>query len=415
MGFIKTFIRSADGSVSTIVAILAPVLFGVTALAIEVGRMNNAKSVAQAAGDAAAIAAARESTMAGSKLDVITALATETVERFVSGNVGQLKVQTATEVTNNPVEVRVTVSTDLQIPFGALFGRPAITISTLSVAQVIGKPNVCILGLDKGGAGIIHLGGSTTVLGNNCSAFSNSTDRAGISSAGGGKLSASTICSAGGFSGPLSSFMPQAISDCPTFKDPLIGRSAPQVAANCTGKAKKINGASVTLQPGTYCGGLTIGNHSSVTLAPGIYVIKDGPFEVGTKSTLTGSGVGLYFTGENSSIRFKNDSNISLRAPVDGPMAGLLAFSDRGQSATTEYVINSENARVLVGTIYLPNGHLVIDSPKTVGDLSEYTAIVAREVEFRQGNVVLNTDYGRTDVPVPEGIGSLGQPVALYR
>ena len=226
-------------------------------------------------------------------------------------------------------------------------------------------------------------------------------------------MTASTICSAGGFSGPVSSFMPRAVSDCPSFKDPLAGRSVPPVSAKCTEKARKIDGVSTTLEPGTYCGGLTIANKANVTLAPGIYVIKDGPFEVGTKSTLTGTGVGLYFTGENSSIRFKNESNITLRAPVSGPMAGLLVFSDRAQAATTEYVINSENARVLVGTIYLPNGHLVIDSPKTVGDLSEYTAVVAREVEFRRGSVVFNTDYGRTDVPVPEGIGSMGQPVAL--
>ena len=138
MSTIKKFCQSCGGSISTIVAILAPVLFGLAAIAVEVGRMNDAKSVIQSAGDAAALAAARESTMAGSDIGLITALATETVERFVSANTSRIKAQSTTEVSNSPIEVRVTVSTKLQMPFGALLGRPSITISTLSVAKVLG-------------------------------------------------------------------------------------------------------------------------------------------------------------------------------------------------------------------------------------------------------------------------------------
>lgn len=395
-------------------ALAAPVLLGVTGTAIEIGRLYHAKSVMQAAGDAASLAGARALSLAGHDTAIVSVVTRNSVERFVTANAGDLVVKSTAVISREPIEVRVIVEAGVDLPLGSFLGKPKTQLTTESVTRVLGKPNLCILGLDNTEPSTILLGRTAKVTGNNCSAFSNSTDGAGITSVGGGELTASTICSAGGFSGPLSNFRPRAMSDCPGFNDPLATRSAPPVGP-CVHNQKKISGMSITLQPGVYCGGLTIANKSDVTLAPGMYVIKDGPFEVGTGSRLIGNGVGLYFTGTNSMIRFKNDSEIVLRAPVDGPLAGLLVFSDRAQSADTSYVINSENARVLVGTIYIPNGQLVIDSPKAVGDLSEYTALVARQIDFRQGNVVLNTDYGRTNVPVPEGIRAIGQSAALYK
>jgi hypothetical protein len=60
---------------------------------------------------------------------------------------------------------------------------------------------------------------------------------------------------------------------------------------------------------------------------------------------------------------------------------------------------------------------LYIDANKPIADQSAYTIVVARRVELYSGpNLVLNTDYGGTDVPVPKGVGPVtDQAVALVR
>ena len=64
---------------------------------------------------------------------------------------------------------------------------------------------------------------------------------------------------------------------------------------------------------------------------------------------------------------------------------------------------------MLLGTFYLSQGKLVIDADKPIADRSAYTIIVARQVQLFSGpNLVLNTDYGSTDIPVPAGVGPSG-------
>ena len=49
-----------------------------------------------------------------------------------------------------------------------------------------------------------------------------------------------------------------------------------------------------------------------------------------------------------------------------------------------------------------------------IADQSAYTVIVARTIELQSGpNLVLNANYGATNVPVPQGVGPTGSTVAL--
>jgi hypothetical protein len=59
---------------------------------------------------------------------------------------------------------------------------------------------------------------------------------------------------------------------------------------------------------------------------------------------------------------------------------------------------------------------LHIDANAPVADKSAYTAIVARMLTLYGGpHLVLNTNYEQTDVPVPDGIKGVGQPVQLAK
>ena len=104
-------------------------------------------------------------------------------------------------------------------------------------------------------------------------------------------------------------------------------------------------------------------------------------------------------------FHFHPDTSIDLTAPLGGEMAGLLFMEDRGMTGLRIHLINSNDARQLIGTIYLPSSVLQVDANSPVADQSAYTAIVAMRLWLREGpTLVLNSDYSATDVPVPAAI-----------
>ncbi len=56
----------------------------------------------------------------------------------------------------------------------------------------------------------------------------------------------------------------------------------------------------------------------------------------------------------------------------------------------------------------------VVNANQVVADQSEYTAVVARRIDLSQApRLVINTNYGGTDVPVPKGLGPWSASAAL--
>ena len=125
--------------------------------------------------------------------------------------------------------------------------------------------------------------------------------------------------------------------------------------------------SSTTLLPSTYCNGLKVTNGATATLGQGIYIIDSAPLTVDGGATLTGSYVGIFLKGQQTTLKFDKDSTINLTAPKDGVMSGLLVFEDPTAPVLREHVITSNGARQLLGTIYLPRGRLKIDGDRPVG------------------------------------------------
>lgn len=131
-------------------------------------------------------------------------------------------------------------------------------------------------------------------------------------------------------------------------------------------------------------------------------------------SSVTGENVGFYMTGDTATFVFAGGSSVELTAPTDGPLAGLLFYEDPNSLPGRRFEIVSDNARRLVGTIYLPKGEFLVSSKKPVADMSEYTAVIASSIQLhRYPNLVLNTNYGATNVPVPTGLSSMGGKIVL--
>ena len=164
-----------------------------------------------------------------------------------------------------------------------------------------------------------------------------------------------------------------------------------------------------------FCGGLKIEKGAVVTLSPGIYVISGGKLEVKDTSKLIGDYVSFYFQDDAAVFTFEKDTTIDLGAPKDGELAGMLFFENPLSADGRNFTIKSEHAQRLLGTIYLPGGKLEIDSKADVAAQSAYTVIVANQIQVKGANLVVNSDYGGTDVPVPDGIGPNSTMVGLMK
>jgi Flp pilus assembly protein TadG len=342
------------------------------------------------------------------------------------------------------------------------FVTPYLTdIVVQATAEIVGTSRVCVVALAERGEESIGLRNDARVSATNCSVYAMSASAAAIDARDASVLDAVKSCAVGGYAGSSQHYRPVPITGCPAIKDPLAGRAAPPVGG-CTYTDKQVGNRSEVLNPGTYCGGLVLTSGADVKLNPGIYVMKDGPLVIGTDSwttetkhplakkyvpclcyhngvspalkarlqcptsstwlppaALSGDGVGFYFTGRVQPdddgvprpMQLMPRSSVSLSAPTDGPMAGLLFFEDRGAPADRTFEVMSDNARRLVGTIYLPRGTFLVSANQVVADRSEYTAIVARRLALSQApHLVVNANYHTSKVPVPHGIG----PTSAY-
>ncbi len=211
---------------------------------------------------------------------------------------------------------------------------------------------------------------------------------------------------------------PAGKTDCPRYSDPLASRQGPAVGA-CDFRDRVVRGPE-QLSPGVYCGGLTIESGGVATLLQGDFVIKDGPLLVKDGAVLTGAAAGFYFTGSGAVLDIATNTEISLVAPVTGPLAGMLFFEDRA-NAPGLHKMASRFAPLMLGTFYFPKSRLEVGARvltpnvgKAVGQLSAWTIVIAGQVKVGDGlNLVLNTNYDQTDVPVPDGAS--GGRVSLVR
>jgi hypothetical protein len=396
-----------------------PAVLAVVGLASDYAMMTKTRQDLRQAADAAAIAGAREIPLARSNSKQVASAARSYAAYRLTGDSAATDSTLAAknlimgvEVVDDFSAVEVTI-TEAWTPFFLHFIDYGVTpLTVTSTARFIGRNNICVLGLD-GHKTSVHLDKDARLTGNNCGVFSNSTDKSGLEVDSGAAVTAQIICSAGGANISSSATVtPEPVTDCPPVGDPLAERAAPG-AGTCDQTDLVLDSVKKTINPGVYCGGLTLKGSAYITLNPGVYVIKDGALDVTGTSCLTGEQVGFFITGDSpAAINFTAKTHISLTAPKDGPLSGLLIFEDRAIGKKLKHKITSDDARVLLGTIYLPVGSLTIDAKQPVADQSAYTAIVARSLELDAGpNLVLNADYGMTDVPVPAGIAGSSQVV----
>ncbi len=412
-GILKRFSNARKGNIALSFALALPVIALGVGLAVEVGSWETQKRRLQSAVDAAAIAGANEMYLNGTTKNVVAS----TVQTVGSANLisgRSPKASFATKVNDQDRTVQVHATQPRIQYLSAVLKSSTPPITAKATARAVGGGQICIIGLDESAKETIALTNRARLTAPDCAVYSNSLSKEGLSVKNSALLISGLLCTAGGAEGSkMVNYDPAPIFDCPQLQDPLRDRVPPQ-ASGCKAKKLTIKGKNTTLYPGTYCDDLTITDGANVIFKSGIYIIKDGELKVTGDASITGQYVGFYFLGDKATFEFDTKSHVDLGAPKEGPMAGLLFFSDRNTKNMNKFKILSDDARNLLGTIYLPNGELLIDSKSPVADQSDYTVIVTRKLTLKEGpNLVINDDYGISDVPVPDGVGPVNSQVAL--
>ena len=370
---IRRLASDQSGVTAAVVAMTMTMILGVAGLGTEVGTWYVTKRNMQGAADAAAYSAA----VAGGHSESYSADGTAVAASFgyVNGS------HSVTVNVNNPPTLgayagvssayEVIISQPQPQLFSKLFMASATTIKARAVAATTGAPNGCVLTLGNTNATGVTLNGNVTLSLTNCSLIDNSTGPNSLLLNGNDTLTASSVVLGGTANVGNNSnvnvsngILTDQTAAVDPYKNVDPGTPATCVQGGRDGSGvyynKSITGhQSTTLDPGTYCGGITI-NASTVTFNPGIYYLNDGSLAISGNSTITGAGVTIVFTSDNGNygtLAVNGSPTITLSAPTSGPTEGFVFF-ESGNAPTHTVTFNGGNTLNLTGIVYFPSQNL---------------------------------------------------------
>ena len=167
---------------------------------------------------------------------------------------------------------------------------------------------------------------------------------------------------------------------------------------------------NVTLNPGTYCGGISLTGNYTVVLSPGVYHLYGGGLNfAGNISPVSGVGVSFYNSGNTTTYPFSpfnlsGNIAVNMSAPTTGTYAGMLLMQNPLNTQTAN--INGNSSSVMAGNLYFPKNNLNLTGNS--GTDIPIGSVVALKVSV-QGNTRFNmtNTYG--------GAGNATTHVGLYQ
>lgn len=288
--------------------------------------------------------------------------------------------------------VTATTTQELALGFLSAMGVHGGWVWAQATAAVFVTPSPgCVYVLDPTDAPSLKVNGGAG-LQSNCGVYVNSSAANALSVANNATLTASAVNVVGGVNFNGSNITPAPVTGTTAVADPLASLPAPTFSG-CDYSSPTISGGTVTLNPGVYCGGLSISGQANVTFNPGMYILNGGGLSSTSSNTvLSGSGVSFYNTsspGYNfSPISISGGTTLSLTAPTSGAYQGILIFQDRAISSGSASSITGSSDSNLSGTVYMPTADLSF-SGSSASSLT--LALVVRSLAIT-GSSQLNKD-----------------------
>ncbi|WP_181701080.1 pilus assembly protein TadG-related protein [Chthonobacter albigriseus] len=400
------FAKKKNGNALVSFSLVMPVLLGTVGMAVDVSMWVKQRDGLQAVADAAALAAARTLNGSGSSTVLQAAALQAARDSATAISASATAVPTADPATG---KVSVEVTEPALISFGSVVGIRPFDLKAVAKSEVgLAKARTCILALDEDAKTGVSITGSGTFKAVGCRVHSNATSDQSIVVGGDADVTVSNMCAAGKtvINGSSATIEGTRRDGCGALDDPLASTTQP-TDEKCDYKDYQIvSQGSVTLNPGTYCGGLRASAKGDITLNPGIYIIKNGPMKLTADVTVTGDNIGLFLTGSKATGEISGQADVHLSASDAGPMAGIVLASDRAQTGNNlETRISGGASLDLAGSVYLPKQSLVWRGNSRSDDPSRVTQIIAANVDIAgTADIVFETIFESENYPPIETV-----------
>jgi hypothetical protein len=393
-------------------------------LALDVGVLQLRKLQLQHAADAAALGAMVEKSRGGSSW-VAAGKADAALNGFTDG-VGGITITIQNPPTSGPYSgdtaaIQATVRQQFHTAFLVFLGVNYASPTAMAVAKGSPSPG-CVYIMNTSTTSYPLALGSNSNITSDCEVYVDSTSKS-IQVATGNTLSVTSsnaIKVQGGSGGAL---LQGSVSPSPTFgstneNDPLSSVASPAFSS-CTYFNKVVGSwllgwllpTYATLNPGTYCGGLTT-YYSHITLNPGIYIFT-GSSSL-SNSTFTGTGVTFFLTqggGSGYGNFIVDNVTATLSAPTTtsaNGVAGIVIFADRNWVAHGTQPIQITNSTITTdGIWYALNVGIHLNASTLQGN--NYIGFVTDSMALSQSVVTIpSPDYTSLPAGAPYAGGSGG-------
>ena len=416
-----------SGVTAVVVGISMTMLMGAAGLAIDLGLLYTDRRGAQDAADSAAYSAASDLSAGGTSANVAaTAKAVAAQYGLVDGHggvtvtVNQPPSTGPNVATAGAVEVIVNKSA---IPFimtnflnsAAVTARAVAVASTGSGSSSSGSSSTsgkyCVLALDTSSATTVSTAG---VVGSNgvqinlstCGIQINASGSNALYLTGGATLKAATASIVGNYSvsnGASLQVSGTLTTSAAVMADPYGAVAVPTPGA-CSSTNSWGSGGTYTINPGTFCNGMTISNGAKVTMNAGVYIVDRGSFLLTGGATLTAtSGVTIVLTsstGANyATAEMDNGTTLNIKAPTSGATKGIAVFQDRAASASGTDSFAGGSSATIQGALYFPAQMVNFTNGSST---SVCTQLIAWRVNYTGGATLQDScsGFGTTEIGV---------------
>lgn len=378
--------QKRNGNVAVIIAVCLTLLIGFAAFSLDGGLIQHNRRSAQAAADAAALAAAAElfvnyPTYSG--IDVTGSAATKAKSNAASNGFDNDGV-TNKVIVNIPPKTgmfknkagyaEVLIEYYQKRAFSKVWGSSDVKITGRAVAIGAWAPfRNGILVLNPVEPAALNNNGNGLMRVVNADVIDNSKAPDGATATGSGTLEAPIFYLAGnpGYSTSGSGTFNGVIkSNTPPTPDPLAYLLPPdptKMTMQSKNPTNTSNGVT-TLYPGVYKGGIHASGQSTLVMMPGIYYMDEGGFEFTGQGNLEAIGVMIYTKPKQTSdtVTISGIGSIKWSPPTSGPYTGIALWQER--SSTNTVTISGNGTSQMTGTFYAQHGMLAV-SGNGAGDV----------------------------------------------
>lgn len=399
LSLFKKYCTDTLGSILPLTAVMLPLILGMTGVGVDASLWMMEKRNLQSAADAAAIAAAWEVANDFEEYADYAALKEAEHNGYDGDAVGSdLDLVLGTDE-NGDTTVTVNLQQKSKVYFSGLVFKGDIYMAAAAATAVIQQTgDYCILSLDDSVDGAVTAIGNVNINSVGCGIAVNSSSDTALDLGGNTNIDIGDVSVVGDYQtgGSVSFDYESMNTQAAKTPDPYADLAVPAYGP-CDYNNFRANHDTV-LNPGVYCGGITITGNNNITLNPGVYIINGGDISISGNGTLTGENVSFVLTSSDGTdygeLNISGGKVMNLSAPAEGEeMEGVLVYKDREapEDAQCNKIVGTSEV-VLDGAIYLPSSCFRIGGNHSLASSASgiCSRIIAKTVELHGNPYIAN-------------------------